>query len=64
MSMTGHYGPQIKAASDYLIQHNMADVVGSDIHKPEHAHLIARLKHSESYAKIAEAIGRTNAMVR
>ena len=64
MSMTGHYGPQIKAASDYLIQHNLVDVVGSDIHKPEHAHLIGKLKRSESYPKIAMAISATNSLVQ
>lgn len=63
MSMTGHYGPQVKAASDYLIKHDLVDLVGSDIHKPEHAALIGRLKHSESYAKVAEAIKRTNGLM-
>lgn len=63
MSMTGHYGPQVKAAADFLIENKFVDLVGSDIHKPEHAQLIGRLKRSEDYARIGGAIEETNRLI-
>lgn len=63
LSLTGHYGAQVKKAAEYLIQRNMADLVGSDIHKPEHAHMLGMLKHEPIFEKLNSAIDNTNQMI-
>jgi tyrosine-protein phosphatase YwqE len=52
MSLTGHYGPQVLKAANYLLNKGLVDLVGSDIHKIEHARMISHLKRTESYRKL------------
>ncbi len=36
LSSTGYYGPEVAKAADYLLQNNMIDFVGSDVHHEKH----------------------------
>jgi protein-tyrosine phosphatase len=52
MSFTGYYGPQIKKVADHLLKEKMIHMIGSDIHKGEHVHIINQLKQRRLFEKI------------
>lgn len=39
-SLSGHYGPGVRKAAEYLIDKNMYDFIGSDCHNMNHINLI------------------------
>ena len=36
LSSAGYYGPEVAKTADYLLQNNMIDFVGSDVHHEKH----------------------------
>ncbi|MBC7523087.1 MAG: histidinol phosphatase [Flavobacterium sp.] len=42
LSTTGYYGPQISKIADYLLQQNMINFVGSDVHHQKHIDFISK----------------------
>lgn len=54
MSFTGHYGPQVKKAAEFLLKEKLVDMVGSDIHKMAHARQIGRLKQQAVYRRLMD----------
>ena len=36
LSLTGHYGKQVAKAARYLFEHDLADLVGTDMHHTRH----------------------------
>jgi len=52
LSFVGHYGPQIKELALYLHKNNMIHLLGSDIHKIEHARMVNRFKQSKLFENI------------
>lgn len=54
MSFTGHYGPQVKKAAEYLLKNQLLHALGSDIHKIEHARQIGFLKRLPVYQELLQ----------
>lgn len=52
MSFTGHYGPQVQKAAEFLMDEKLIHALGSDIHRTEHVHQIAYLKRLPIYQKL------------
>ena len=42
LSSAGYYGPEVAKAADYLLQNNMIDFVGSDVHHDKHLSFFER----------------------
>lgn len=49
LSFTGYYSPQIKKAAHYLLKNKMISMVGSDIHRINHARVITEFKKTKDY---------------
>lgn len=52
LSFVGHYGPQIKELALYLHNNDMIHLLGSDIHKIEHARMVNRFKQSKLFESL------------
>ncbi len=53
LSLTGHYGPQVKRMAEQLIERNYIDVIGSDCHHLHHLELIDEMRTNPYLHKIA-----------
>ena len=53
-SLVGYYSPQIKKTAEYLIEHKMAHLVGSDCHGIRHLPVFNDALKSYNYQKICE----------
>lgn len=53
LSFTGYYGQHIKKVADHLLKEGMIHLVGSDIHKMEHARVINQYKQTKAFEKLA-----------
>lgn len=54
MSFTGHYDLMVKKAADFLLKEELIDMLGSDIHRIEHAKIIRQFKHMPKYERLME----------
>jgi len=53
-SLTGHYGPEVRALGEKLIDNNMVDMVGSDCHNMNHMNLTKSARKRPYLHKILE----------
>ena len=53
LSLTGHYGPQVKRMAEQLIERNYIDVIGTDCHHLHHLELIDEMRTNPYLHKIA-----------
>lgn len=53
-SLVGYYSPQIKKTAEYLIEHKMAHLVGSDCHGIRHLPVFNDALKSYNYQKICQ----------
>lgn len=51
LSLIGYYGPPIQKLASKLIESRKIDVLGSDCHNLDHAHLLAKVQRSVGYKK-------------
>lgn len=52
MSLCGHYGPAAKEKAQRIIKEGWADYFGTDLHRPEHLHILRNLKVEKEIAQI------------
>lgn len=53
LSLTGHYGPQVKRMAEQLIDRDLIDLIGSDCHHVHHLELIDQMRSNPYLHKIA-----------
>lgn len=53
LSLAGHYGKEIKHMAEYLIENNMVDFLGSDMHNISHCEAIEAYIGSKDYRRHA-----------
>ncbi len=51
MSLTGYYGKQAAKAAKYLLDQNMADFVGTDMHHPRHLAVLQKRQNLDLFKK-------------
>jgi tyrosine-protein phosphatase YwqE len=56
LSLAGNYGKPIKQMAEYLLEHDMIDFIGTDMHNLKHATVIEEYLHSKDYRKHAEKL--------
>lgn len=44
-SLTGHYGPEVKKAGEWMVDNAIVDLVGSDCHNMNHIGLLNQARH-------------------
>ncbi len=49
MSLTGYYGKSVTKAAKYLMDHNMADLVGTDMHHSRHLAVLQKRQNLELF---------------
>lgn len=54
LSFSGVYGPQVKEISEWLLNNNLVDFIGTDIHHTKHLNLIRDFLKTRTYSKLAE----------
>lgn len=54
LSFSGYYGKEIKDTSEWLLDNNMIDFIGTDLHNIKHAELIDEFIKTKAYHKVAE----------
>ncbi|MCX6182089.1 MAG: capsular biosynthesis protein, partial [Bacteroidetes bacterium] len=54
-SLANHYGPESMFLAHWMIEENIVDFVGSDIHKESHLEVIDRALRSEHLYKLVES---------
>jgi tyrosine-protein phosphatase YwqE len=52
LSLMGHYNKQIQKVAEYLIDHNLVDFIGSDIHRIKHADVLEKALYHPHLAKL------------
>lgn len=52
LSFTGYYSKQVKKAAFYLLNNELIDLVGSDIHRMRHTKAISVFKKSKDYKRL------------
>lgn len=56
MSFTGHFGRRAKRNAEWLLENNMIDFLGSDIHNMEHVEVIQNFLKTSEYRKLAKKL--------
>lgn len=51
LSLAGHYGKTEKSTAEYLIENDLVDLIGTDLHNPAHVESIDRYLHSNDARK-------------
>lgn len=54
LSFTGHYGPEVKKLAEWMLKEKMIHLLGSDIHRMEHAVVINQFKESKVFEQLME----------
>lgn len=54
LSLTGHYGPEVKKMGEKLIDANLIDFVGTDCHRIEHLKILKDLSNSKYFNLLTE----------
>lgn len=54
-SLTGHYGPEVKAIGEKLVENDMVDLVGSDCHNLNHIGLLQRARRKPALHKVLQS---------
>ncbi len=53
LSLAGHYGKDVKHMAEYLVENNMVDFLGSDMHNLNHCEAIEAYIGSKDYKRHA-----------
>ncbi len=56
LSLAGYYGKEEKRMAEYLIENDMVDYIGSDLHRASHADAIDRYLASKDYERHRSAL--------
>lgn len=56
LSLAGNYGKGPKIMAEYLIEHDMVDFIGTDMHTERHADTIEKYLTTKEYRKIANRL--------
>ncbi len=56
LSLAGYYGKEEKRMAEYLIENDMVDYIGSDLHRTSHADAIDRYLASKDYERHRSAL--------
>ena len=56
LSLAGYFGHHAKDAAMWLIDNNMVDMLGSDMHNMDHARVIMDYLDSKEWAKLAKRL--------
>jgi len=51
LSLAGYYGPPMQKLAEKLIDHGWVDILGTDCHNLDHAHLLRKVQQTRSYRK-------------
>lgn len=54
LSLTGHYGPEVKKMGEKLIDNNLIDFVGTDCHRIEHLKILKDFSNSKYFNLLTE----------
>jgi len=60
LSFGGYYGPPVRQAAEYLVQHDMVDFVGTDIHHDKHLQALRELSLTPALARLIHEKGVMN----
>ncbi|WP_256013228.1 tyrosine-protein phosphatase [Desertivirga xinjiangensis] len=55
LSLTDHYGKNIRAIAEKLTDHKLVDFIGTDIHRIQQIDLLKKVPSSRYYAKLLES---------
>lgn len=55
LSLTDHYGKNIRSIADKLVEKDMIDFIGTDIHHVKHLQVLKRVPESKSFARLVES---------
>ena len=56
LSLAGFFGPMARDNAMWLIKHEMVDMIGSDLHNVEQAHIIKDYIRSKDWSKISKKL--------
>ena len=56
MSFTGYFGETAKQSAKWLLDHDLIDLLGSDIHNMEHVEVIRNFLNTKEYERIAKKL--------
>lgn len=56
LSLAGHYGKEVRKIAEYLVENDMVDFLGSDMHHHAHCESIERYLTSKDYRRDAEKL--------
>jgi protein-tyrosine phosphatase len=62
-SLVGYYSPQVQKAAEYLIEHQMVSMIGSDTHGMRHMPVLEHAIKSLNYQKICQLPLLNNSML-
>lgn len=54
LSLTGHYGKHVKHAAHQLLENNLIDYLGTDLHSEKHARMLQQLSNDEKLMQLLE----------
>lgn len=54
LSLTGHYGKAYKQIAEWLLENNLIDFIGSDLHRLYHIEAIKKYINTKDYRKLLE----------
>ncbi len=55
LSLSDHYGKNIRAMAEKLIDHKLIDFIGTDIHRKEHLALLKEIPNTKYYNKLIDS---------
>ena len=55
LSLTDHYGKNIRSIADKLVEKDMIDFIGTDIHHVRHLDILKRVPESKSFARLIDS---------
>lgn len=56
LSLAGYFGPVARGNAEWLIKNNMVDMLGTDMHHIEHAHIIQEYLKSKDWKKLSSVL--------
>ena len=56
MSFTGYFGETAKQSAKWLLEHDLIDFLGSDIHNMQHVEIIQEFLSSKEYERLAKKL--------
>lgn len=54
LSFSGYYGGSVREAADYLVNHNLVDLLGTDMHHQRHLAILRELPFTPSLQKLMD----------